>query len=539
MENQIKKSELYSILAISGLFLIITLCLALNRYYTFFASYDQGIFNQIFWNNLHFNFYHSSLASGISTHVTSGEELPRVDDSYLGHHFTPNLLLWLPIYYLFPSPATLVVIQVLLITGAGFVLYFLAREYIEHSMALLIVIGFYSSIAILVPTLSNFDNISQLPILVFSLLLSLEKRNWWLFSLFAVLILGVRQEAGLNLFGVGIYLIASKRYPRQGLLICLISFLYMIFITNIIMPEFTEDVGKRLMVDKFGQYIKGDNPSTLAVIWGMITQPWLVIWELISPVGKTLEYLLGQWLALALIPAVSPTSWIISIFPLLTPLLGQGKSVLSLNIRYAMMVVPGLFYGTILWWRGQSFQNFYNFQQNINQLHPRKLTLKFKRFWISCICISLLLGFTSSTTELSRAFYFLLPDSFQPWVYVSLPRQWQHSANIYELLAQIPKDASVSSTNNIIPHLSSRRAVIRLPMIKFRNDNNEVKKVDYIIADLWELERYGVVFEKEKGWLEAINYLISDVTNKKEYDIIDRKDKVILLKKNKFVVNYP
>lgn len=528
MENQIKKNEIYSILAVSGLFLIITLCLALNRYYTFFASYDQGIFNQIFWNNLHFNLYHSSLASAISTHVTSGAQLPRVDDSYLGHHFTPNLLLWLPIYYLFPSPATLVVIQVLLIAGAGVVLYFLAREYIEHSIALLIVIGFYSSIAILVPTLSNFDNISQLPILVFSLLLSLEKRNWWLFSLFAVLILGVRQEAGLNLFGVGIYLIASKRYPRQGLLICLISFLYMIVITNIIMPEFTEDVGKRLMVDKFGQYIKGENPSTLAVIWGMITQPWLVIWELISPIGKTVEYLIGQWLALALIPAVSPTSWIISIFPLLTPLLGQGKSVLSLNIRYAMMVVPGLFYGAILWWGGQSFRNF---QQNINQFQPRKLSLKFKRFWISCICISLLLGFTSSTTELSRAFYFILPDSFQPWVYVSLPRQWQHSANIYQLLEQIPEDASVSSTNNIIAHLSSRRALIRLPSIEFINDNNEAQKVDYIIADLGELERYAVVFDKEKGWLEAINYLINNLTKNNEYDIIDSKDNVILLKR--------
>lgn len=84
----------------------------------------MGIFNQIFWNNLHGNFYHSSLASAISTHVTSGESLPLVNDSYLGHHFSPNLLLFLPLYFLFPSPATLVIIQCLLITGAGMVLYF-------------------------------------------------------------------------------------------------------------------------------------------------------------------------------------------------------------------------------------------------------------------------------------------------------------------------------------------------------------------------------------------------------------------------------
>lgn len=528
MQNNIKKSEIFSVIGVSGLFLLITLCLGLNRYYSFFSSYDQGIFNQIFWNNLHQNFYHSSLASGISTHVTSGEELPRVYDSYLGHHFTPNLLLWLPVYFLFPSPATLVTIQVLLIAGAGVVLYFLARQYLEHSISLLIVISFYCAIAVLGPTLSNYDNFSQLPILVFSLLLSLEKRNWWLFSLFAVLVLGVRQDAGLNLLGIGFYLIISKRYPPQGILICLLCVVYMIVVTNLIMPQFTQDIGERLMVDKFGQYLRGDDTSTLAVIWGMITQPWIVAWEIISPLGATIKYLLGQWLSLALIPAISPTSWAITIFPLMIPLLGQGKSVLAVNIRYAMMVVPGLFYGAILWWAGQKFNNF---TKNVDSLTPRKLTLKFRRFWIFCIVVSLILTITSSTTELSRVFYFIFPDSFQPLVYVSLPRQWEHSKSIHQLLEQIPDDGSVSATNNIIPHLSSRRAIIRLPIIEFRNDNQEIEKVDYIIADLWELERYGVVFSKEKGWLEAINGLIGEITAKGEYKIVDTQDNVVLLQK--------
>ena len=421
------------------------------------------------------------------------------------------------------------VIQSLLITGAGIVLYFLARVYLDHFISILIVISFYGAIAVFVPTLSNFDNISQLPIIVFSLLLSIEKRRWWLVTFFALLLLGIRQEAGLNLFGIGVYLIISRRYPRQGVLMCFFSFLYMVLVTNLIMPQFTEDIGQRLMVDKFGQYLKGDNPSTLAVIWGMITQPWLVAWELISPVGNTIEYLLGHWLSLGLIPALSPTAWIITIFPLLTPLLGQGKSVLSLNIRYAMMITPGLFYGAILWWRGQSFRNF---TQDLNTLTPRKLGVKFKRFWVSCIVISFLLGFISSTTELSRAFYFIMPDSFQPWVYVSLPRQWQHSGNIYQLLKQIPDFASVSATNNIIPHLSSREGIIRLPMIEFLDNNQQPQKVDYIIADLWELKRYGVVFTKEKGWLDAIESLIKDITEKREYQIIDTQDDVILLKKS-------
>lgn len=89
----------------------------------------------------------------------------------------------------------------------------------------------------------------------------------------------------------------------------------MIFITNVIMPQFTEDVGERFMVDKFGQYLQDNNPSTLGVIWGMLTQPLLVLKELISPFGDTVEYFLGQWLSLGLIPALSPASWIITFFP--------------------------------------------------------------------------------------------------------------------------------------------------------------------------------------------------------------------------------
>lgn len=42
-----------------------------------------------------------------------------------------------------------------------------------------------------------------------------------------------------------------------------------------------------------------------------------------------------------------------------------------------MMITPGLFYGTILWWRGQSFGNFY---QDLKALKPRKLGARFKNF---------------------------------------------------------------------------------------------------------------------------------------------------------------
>ena len=512
--SQVSLSRLAITAAIA--FFCMALILGLHRHYTFYSSYDQGIFNQVFWNNLHGRFFESSLSSQLSTNVVHQGEVPTVDYHRLGQHFTPALLLWLPLYALFPTPAMLTVLQVTLVTAAGLVLYVLAREYLEPPLAGMITVSFYCANAVIGPTLSNFHDISQIPLFVFGLLLAMEKRCWWLFWLLAVLLLAVREDAGIGLFGVGVYLILSRRYPRIGLVVCSLSFGYMILLTNLVMPLFSEDISQRFMMERFGQYATGDEASTLEIIWGMVSNPGRVLVELVTPFGRTLNYLLGQWLPLAFVPAISPASWMIAGFPLLKLFLGQGESVLAINIRYALTVVPGLFYGAILWWSMHQ------------DLYKRSL---FRYFWIFCITLTLIFSYTSSASALNRAFYFMLPDSFDPWVHISLPQQWNHVQQMRPLVAQIPPDASVSATTYIIPHLSSRREIIRLPDLSLRNDQQEVINVEYIIADLWRLQQYQVAFDQERGLLKSLVSLIDQVTAKQEYGIIGFEDGVILLHK--------
>src|SRR4028118_181732 len=157
-------------------FFVLGLIFTLHRYYSFYASFDQGIFNQVFWNNLHGRFFQSSLSSSLSTNVVHSGEIPEVFYHRLGQHFTPALLLWLPLYALFPSPATLSVLQVTLVTAAGIILYVLARQYLQPPLAAMITASFYAANAIIGPTLSNFHDVSQLPLFVFGLLLAMEKR---------------------------------------------------------------------------------------------------------------------------------------------------------------------------------------------------------------------------------------------------------------------------------------------------------------------------------------------------------------------------
>ncbi|MFB2923909.1 DUF2079 domain-containing protein [Aerosakkonema funiforme] len=492
-------------------FFVLALTLTLHRHYTFYSSYDQGIFNQVFWNGIHGRFFQSSLSSQLSTNVVHSNDVPNVYYHRLGQHFTPALLLWIPLYALFPSPATLTVLLVTLVTAAGLVLYVLARLYVQGPIAAAIAGSFYTANAVVGPTLCNFHDICQIPLFLFGLLLAMEKRWWWLFAVLAVLILAVREDSGIGLFGVGVYMILSKRYPRIGLAVCALSFGYTILLTNLIMPLFSADISERFMIERFGQYADGDSASTLEIIWGMVKNPWRLLVELFSPFPETIKYLLAQWLPLAFVPAVSPAAWAIAGFPLLKLFLGRGESVLAINIRYAMTVVPGLFYGAILWW----------------SQHPEKFKkLSFRRFWVICICISLFFTITSNP---NRTISFLVPDSFKPWVYVSLPRQWQHAGEIYSLLAKIPPNASVAATTYIVPHLSGRREIIRFPGLQLRNDKREVVNVEYAIADLWQLREYQVAFKTDRQILKDSIVAIDGVSGNHLYGITDFKDGVILL----------
>jgi uncharacterized membrane protein len=508
------RPNLRHVCLVALIFGAIALTFSLHRYFTLYASYDQGIFNQVFWNNLHGRFFESSLSSSLSSAVKQDGQAAEVFYRRLGQHFTPALLLWLPVYALHAQAVTLVFLQVGLITAAGFVLYALARHHLSGPVSAWIVTGYYAANAVIGPTFSNFHDLCQIPLFFFTLLLAMEKRVWWLFWLMAAFALLVREDQGIGLFGIGVYMVLSRRFPAQGLGLCTLSFLYVVACTNIFMPIFSPDISKRFMIERFGQYVGEDEASSIDILKAMLTQPWLLIWELINPPFATLKYLAGHWLPFAFVPALSPASWAITGFPLLKILLQQGESATSINIRYAITIVPGLCYGAILWWKQQG---------------DRFSKPQFRRFWASCMALSIVFSITSNP---HRVFYFAIPDSVQPWVYVSLPEQWSHTGHVRHVLSQIPDDATISATTYLVPSLSSRRAIIRLPWIEIRGDDRQVKPADYLVADTWQLARYQVAFSKERGELREFVPLTDRLLQENRYGVQMVEDGVVLLQHN-------
>ncbi len=513
-------SELQLVIKVAIAFFTVCFLLLLYRHYSFYDSYDQGIFNQLFWNSIQGRLFEGSLSSSLSTNVLNAGQVPEVFYHHLGQHFNPIFLLWLPLYAVFPGIITLILIQVSLMTASGLVLYALARQYLIPQISAMIAISWYGANTVIGPTLGNFHDYNSLPLMLFTLFLALEKKWWWLFSGMAILTLAVREDAGVALFSVGVYLIFSRRYPRIGLAICTLSLSYILIVTNLIMPQFSADVSQRMIVERFGQYTDEQPTSTIEAILAIITHPDKIFQEIFSRFPDKIRYLLGHWLPLAFIPAISVDAWLISSFPLLQIMLMKGHSVLAINIRYVMLIVPGFFYGTILWWskHPDAFKSSIKWS---NFSIPRR------RFWQFCIGLSL---FFTVTSNPNQTLSFLLPDAIIPWVHINPIRQWEHISQIHQVLDQIPTQTSVSATNFLIPPLSDRRAIVRFPLLmQIRNDAGMVENVEYIVADLWRFQQYQSAFKPERQYLQKSVALIDQFLQNQQYGILDFQDGVILL----------
>ncbi len=477
------------------------------------ASMDQGILYQVLWNALQGHPFESTLSSQLSTNVVHSGGVPSVGYHRLGQHFTPTLLIWLPLIALMGKWA-LPILQVFLVSSAGLVLYNLAKSKLSSNLASIITFSFFGANAVIGPCLGNFTDLCQLPICVFGLLLGIEKRINWLIIFTILFIPLIREDTGIVLMGIGIWLACSKRLDlRMAIAMILYGGGWVIISTNLIMPLFSEDNSKRFMVENFGQYIQGkEQASSIEVIKLLFQQPLVVIRELVSPPGKTIRYLAGQGLPLAFIPFISSDSILLIGLPLLGLLLAQGNP-LAINWRYTYLVIPGLFSGSIYWW-----------EKNSHLFASRR----FRKFWLGCIGLSLIFTLTSNP---NRTLSWMMPQSIEPWVYRSPINQWNHSQSALNAINIIPKDSSISASNTLIPHLASREVLIRFPYnTSYQNRQKEIQNVEWIAVDLDEHQRYAEVFRNEWEDLQEIINVINQVN--KEYAVVYAKNGIILLNLN-------
>ena len=496
------------------LFGLLGLALQWWRMSSLTSSMDQGILFQILWNGLHGHPFESTLSSQLSTNVVHAGELPRLGYHRLGQHFTPILLLWMPLIAAF-GKWVLPMLQVVLITGAGLLLYQLAKGLVNRQLATMLTLAFYGANAVIGPMLGNFADFSQLPFAVFALLLGLQQRRSWLIAIAALAIPLIREDTGVLLVGVGIWLAVRDRSRRWlAALLMLWGGGYVLLATNVFMPLFSEDSSKRFMMENYGSFVEGQGQaSSLEVLGQVLQKPLLLLQELIDPPGKTLRYFAGMGLPLLFIPFIALDSWLLMALPLMGVLLASSfNDPLSLSIRYTYLVVPGLFAGAVYWW-----------SRHQELFEQRRL----RRVWAGCIVLSLLLGLSSNP---NNSLSLLIPDSISPWSYRSPAVQWNHARAAMAAINTIPEGASVSASTPLIPHLAARPVLIRFPYHVDYTDRAGVdRSVDWVAIDLDYHSRDARRVAKHRRSLEKIKARLDTLEANYTPQVVN--DGVVVLKR--------
>ena len=504
------------VLLVAAGFSIALLVLQAWRSWVLLATYDQGIFQQVLWNSLHGHWFESTLSSQLSTNVIHDGALPSIGYARLGQHFTPTLLIWAPFVGLIGGSA-LPLVQVGLITAAGLVLYRLAHQLVPERTANWITYGYFAGNALIGPTLGNFTDLCQLPLAVFSLVLGLQEKRRWLVALSALLIPLIREDTGILLVAIGAWL-AVREPQRWPLALAFVAWGggWLMVCTNLLMPLFSDDNAKRFMVENFGQYL-GDNKATgtssLGTLQQVLSQPLLLLQQLVDPPGQTLLYLLGQGLPFLFIPLISLDTVLLAGPSLLGLFLAQGANdPLSITIRYTLLVVPGFALGALFWW--------------VRRPNPN-LGSNVRLAWGCALTLSLLLTVSSNP---HRSLSALIPDSIDPWVHSGWSDQWAHGKAARQALQVIPEQASVAANTPLIPLLARRQIVVRFPFsTDYQDREGTIKPVDWIAVDLDFLNRYGEAFRGD--WKQLRNSKRWVDNNRDDYSVRALIDGVVVMER--------
>ncbi len=494
-------------------FFLVTFSLQCWRIFSLNATYDQGLFLQEIWNSLQGHPFESTLAAELSAPVKFGSAIPQVGYRHLAQHFTPLLFAWTPLVSLLGVWA-LPLIQVGLMTLAGWVLFLLGKEYLPTQLAGWITISFFATGTVIGPTLENFHDLCLVPLSVFSLLLGISKENKLLYFFPALLLPLIREDVGLLSFGIGLWMICKRpNWRLWGFGLCLYSLISVLVITNSVMPLFGTELTDRFMQERFSQYLNDQTGGPIDVLIAMIKNPVLLFNEIISPGEKTILFLITLALPLVFIPWISIDSWILIGVPLFVALSSQGGNALSVHLRFVLYLVPGTFAGSIFWWS----RNTYMFKKK-----------SFRTLWKVCLVTAFTFAIIGNPHRALSAF---IPDSVYPWVHVPVQRQISRGVATRKILSLIPKEASVASETHLIPQLARRRVLLRFPEnYKYIDTDGNVQKAELIVSQPRFNADYSVAFRHHALWLKNSISTMHELVDKNDYGVLFCDSKGIILK---------
>ena len=467
-EFKIDKKKTNIIVAIVGVLLFAFVgIITVYRYLTYSNStFDFGIFTQMYEN--------MKQTGSISTTLERNRVL-----SHFGVHFSPIFYIALPIYFIFPSPVTVQLIQAFMVALPVIPIVLISRKYkLSNWMTVGAVLLYALYPATAGGTLYDIHENCFLTFLILMAIWAIEKKKNILTAIMVLLVFFVKEDAPVYIMVLGTFYLFSRKDKKRGLILMVTSAIYFIIATSVV-----KSYGLGIMDNRFSNLFYDQQKGLSQLIRTVLVNPGYVISQIVANYDANGMEKIG-YILLMFVPMVAVifrNGKKYSRFILISPIIVINLLTLyvyqhDITFQYNFGSIALMMYLVIM---------------NMADLKPKKAKVAIS---VAVICAGVMfmaprLNYYTSKYSQDKATY--------------------EKINI--ALSAVPKNASVCASGFFTPHLKN------LEMYD-QNHLEETKYTDYLVID----ERY--TDEKSK---------FDTVLSSGQYDLIYNESGIISIYRKK------
>jgi uncharacterized membrane protein len=270
------------------------------------GRFDLGNMTQTVW----------ATANG---HVLTVTDVQGEQVSRLGSHFDPILAALAPLWWLWPSPEMLLVVQAVAVALGALPVFWLARAHLESGRAAAALAATY----LLYPpvqwlTVSDFHPVALACPLLLLAWWFLDQRRLLPFALCAALALTAKEHVGLTVAAMGLWYALRYRAPRVGLAVAVAAGGLALVAALVVVPHYAA-AGSSAFESRY------DDPGLD---------------------GRDVSYLAALLLPLGLLPLAAPLALVAALPELALNMLSSTVTQTSVKTHYAATAVPALLAAT-------------------------------------------------------------------------------------------------------------------------------------------------------------------------------------------------
>lgn len=443
-------------------------------------NFDLSINNNLLFNALHGKFFESPVIFG--------------DDpgNYLAIHVKLGQYLLLPIYAIKPSAETLLVLQSCLVGLTGIPLFLFARRRVPQWLAVIVAIGFLSFPAVHGANFFEMKYPTIAPVFIVAAVWAAETRRWVWFVLSSGAAVLMRDDTCVGMAILGTCFALSGYRPKAGFSLAAFGLLAFVFTRGVLM----KDKGEWWFPSMYDGLFPPGEKGFSSVFKTLLTNPLYVIDTLM--VRDKMEFTLHMFLPLAFLPARRAYLWAIFIPGMMFTLLTTGyKPTVSPLFHYSMHWAPYLFLAAPI---------------ALGSICRESVHGRLKAAAAGLTMALLLCVFTYNfgafwMRNTTRGGYTRIDFEFSP-------QDQKRYAQLTNLTKLIPPDATVSATETVGPHVSSRVEM-------------------YAIRMKWgkQMGEYVLVSDKELTLERTSERLKEILKTKKSHGLLATEGEFVLLKR--------